>query len=161
MFCGLAVAAVLFSSVPAALQTEAPAPAGVAAIAQEPLFAELVQRSGSLKTIVDGWIASGAANQSGFIASAAFIDFKTQAAELAERNMQGHVVLRERGSDDDLKCILRGIAEDLPVKIAAVEAAPNEGERKVALEELAYLLNDNVEVITSPPQPTATARPQA
>lgn len=157
MSCGLAVAAVLFMADPAVVQniaaeTVAPAPASVA---QEPLFADLVARSGQLKTIVDGWIASGEAHQSGFLTSAAFVDFKARAAELAERDMQGHLVLKERGSDDDLKCILRGISEDIPVKIAAVEQAPHEAERKVALEELAYLLNDNIEVITSPPQPKA------
>ncbi|MNN97976.1 hypothetical protein D3C81_2172510 [compost metagenome] len=62
-------------------------------------------------------------------------------------------MLKERGTDNDLKCILRGISEDIPRKVAAFEAAPNAAERKVALEELAYLLNDNVEVITSPPKP--------
>ena len=63
------------------------------------------------------------------------------------------MVLKERGTDGDLKCILRGIAEDIPVKIAAVEAATTPAERRLALEELHYLLNDNVEVITAPPQP--------
>ena len=67
--------------------------------------------------------------------------------------MQGHVVLKERGTDGDLKCILRGIAEDIPVKLGAVETAASPAERSVALDELAYLLNDNVEVITAPPQP--------
>jgi hypothetical protein len=69
--------------------------------------------------------------------------------------MQGHLILKERGTDNDLKCILRGISEDIPVKVAAVETAPDAAARKLALDELSYLLNDNVEVITSPPQPAA------
>jgi hypothetical protein len=36
-----------------------------------------------------------------------------------------------------------------------VETAPDAAARKLALDELSYLLNDNVEVITSPPQPAA------
>jgi hypothetical protein len=76
-----------------------------------------------------------------------------EALALADRDMQGHLVLAERGVDGDLKCILRGISEDIPVRIAAVEAAATPAERRVALDELAYLLNDNVEVITAPPQP--------
>lgn len=67
--------------------------------------------------------------------------------------MQGHLILKERGTDGDLKCILRGISEDMPKKVAALEAAATPTERRAALDDLAYLLNDNVEVITAPPQP--------
>jgi hypothetical protein len=69
--------------------------------------------------------------------------------------MQGHLILAERGTDGDLKCILRGIAEDIPVKLDAVEQATTPEARALALSELSYLLNDNVEVITAPPQPEA------
>ena len=65
---------------------------------------------------------------------------------LAARDAPDPLAPRERS-------ILRGIAEDIPVKIAAVEAATTPAERRLALEELHYLLNDNVEVITAPPQP--------
>ena len=56
-------------------------------------------------------------------------------------------------TDGDLKCILRGIAEDIPLKLDAVEAATSPAARATALSELTYLLNDNVEVVTAPPQP--------
>lgn len=158
MSCGLVLAAVLMLSDPSVAEAAAAAVAPVPAdapvsVAHEPLFADLVTRSGSLKSIVDGWIASGAADADGFLSGAAFTGFKAQATDLAARDLQGHLVLKERGTDNDLKCILRGISEDMPKKVAAVEAAPNADERKVALEELAYLLNDNVEVITAPPKP--------
>jgi len=156
MSCGIILAAVLMLSDPAVAEAAALPPVAADApvsVAQEPLFADLVERSGSLKSIVDGWIASGEADADGFLTGAAFTGFKTQATDLAARDLQGHLVLKERGTDNDLKCILRGISEDMPKKVAAVEAAPNAAERKVALEELAYLLNDNVEVITSPPHP--------
>ncbi|MNK33508.1 hypothetical protein D3C87_519980 [compost metagenome] len=158
MSCGIILAAALLLSDPSVAEAAAlPAVAADApvSVAHEPLFADLVARSGSLKAIVDGWVASGEADADGFLSGAAFAGFKTQAADLAARDLQGHLVLKERGTDNDLKCILRGISEDMPRKVAAVETAPNAAERKVALEELAYLLNDNVEVITSPPHPAA------
>lgn len=156
MSCGLALAAALMLGDPSIAEAAAQPPVAADApvsVAHEPLFADLVTRSGALKAIVDGWIASGEAEGAGFFGGAAFAGFKAQATELAERDLQGHLVLKERGTDNDLKCILRGISEDLPRKIAAVEAAPDAAERRTALDELAYLLNDNVEVITSPPKP--------
>ena len=156
MSCGIILAAALLLSDPSVAEAAALPPVAADApvsVAHEPLFADLVARSGSLKAIVDGWVASGEADADGFLGGAAFAGFKTQAADLAARDLQGHLVLKERGTDNDLKCILRGISEDMPRKVAAVETATDAAERKVALEELAYLLNDNVEVITSPPKP--------
>ncbi len=158
MSCGIALAVALMLADPAVAEAAAlppVAPAAPVSVAQEPLFADLVARSGALKSIVDGWMASGEADRAGFFTGAAYEAFKTQATDLAQRDMQGHLILKERGTDNDLKCILRGISEDIPVKVAAVETAPDAAARKLALDELSYLLNDNVEVITSPPQPAA------
>ncbi|WP_438853040.1 hypothetical protein [Brevundimonas nasdae] len=156
MSCGLALTIALAMSNPAvALAAEQP-PAAVGApvsVAGEPLFADIIARSGALKSVVDGWSASKAADDAAFFTSQAFTGFKTQADALADLDMQGHLILKERGTDGDLKCILRGISEDIPKKIAAVQTATTPAERAVALSELSYLLNDNVEVITAPPQP--------
>lgn len=156
MSCGVALAVSLLLADPnvamAAAQPPAPANAPVS-VAGEPLFADIVSRSGTLRGEVRNWLTSGAADQAGFIAGEAFTAFKTRAAELAALDMQGHLILKERGTDGDLKCILRGISEDMPKKVQAVETAATPAERRVALDELAYLLNDNVEVITAPPQP--------
>ena len=156
MSCGDALAVSLLLSDPnvalAAAQPPALASAPVS-VAGEPLFVDIVTRSTTLKTMVEGWGASGLIDQDGFLNGAAFADFKVQANALAEMDMQGHLILKERGIDGDLKCILRGISEDMPKKVAAVETAATSAERRVALDELAYLLNDNVEVITAPPQP--------
>lgn len=158
MSCGIALAVALMLADPAVAEASAlppVAPLAPVSVAQEPLFADLVARSGALKSIVDGWMASGEADRSGFFTGAAWAAFKGQATELAQRDMQGHLILKERGTDNDLKCILRGISEDIPLKVAALEAAADAPARKLALDELSYLLNDNVEVITSPPQPEA------
>lgn len=156
MSCGAALAVALMMSNPAVAEAAAVPPVAAdtpISVASEPLFADIVTRSGALKAIVDAWAASKAADQSGFFTGAEYLAFKDRAHALAESDMQGHLILKERGTDNDLKCILRGISEDLPKKIAAVEAAPNASQRAVALSELSYLLNDNVEVITSPPAP--------
>ena len=156
MSCGVALAVSLLLADPGAALT-APPPTATAeappAVAAEPLFADIVARSGALKSVVQGWIDAGALEQTGFTAGAVFNGFKAQAVELAALDMQGHVVLRERGMDGDLKCILRGISEDMPKKIEAIEVAASAAERRVALDELAHLLDDNVAVITAPPQP--------
>ena len=156
MSCGLALTIALSMSNPAvALAAEQP-PAVVGApvsVAGEPLFADIIARSASLKAMVDGWASTGAADAAGFFTGADFTGFKAQAEQLAALDMQGHLILKERGTDGDLKCILRGISEDMPKKVAAVQAATTPSERAVALSELSYLLNDNVEVITAPPQP--------
>jgi hypothetical protein len=156
MSCGAALAVALMMSNPAVAEAAAQPPVAAntpLSVAAEPLFADIVTRSGALKAIVDAWTESRAADQAGFFAGADYLAFRDRAHALAESDMQGHLILKERGTDNDLKCILRGISEDLPKKIAAVEAAPNASQRAVALSELSYLLNDNVEVITSPPRP--------
>ena len=158
MSCGVALAVTLLLSDPnvamAAAQPPA-APDAPVSVASEPLFADIVARSGALKAVVDGWAASGAFDREGFLAGPEFTDFKARAAALSASDMQAHLILKERGTDGDLKCILRGISEDIPVKVQAVESAADAAARRVALDELSYLLNDNVEVITTPPQPDA------
>lgn len=156
MSCGVALAISLLLTDPnVALAAEQPPAAADApvSVASEPLFADIVSRSGDLRGVVRDWMATGAADQPNFLTGAIFTGFKARAAELAALDMQGHLILKERGTDGDLKCILRGISEDMPKKVEAVETAASPAARRVALDELAYLLNDNVEVITAPPQP--------
>lgn len=156
MSCGLALTIALAMSNPSvALAAEQPAaaPGAPVSVAGEPLFADIISRSASLKAVVDGWAAAKAADDVAFFTSQAFTGFKAQAEQLAALDMQGHLILKERGTDGDLKCILRGISEDMPKKVQAVQAAANPAERATALSELSYLLNDNVEVISAPPKP--------
>lgn len=156
MSCGVVLAISLLLGDPNVAIAAAQPPAASAApvaVASEPLFADIVARSGALKGVVQGWIDAGVVDQADFAAGAAFTGFRVQAAELAALDMQGHLVLKERGVDGDLKCILRGISEDMPKRIEAIETAATPAERRVALDELAYLLDDNAAVITAPPQP--------
>ncbi|MDB5472296.1 MAG: hypothetical protein JWR84_3856 [Caulobacter sp.] len=130
--------------------TPPPAPAVAMAPASplttEPLFADIVARAGKLRTEVLDWKGKP-------LPGPAFATLKGELGELAALDMKGHVTLKERGTDGDLKCILRGISEDLPLKLKAVEEAANPSARDAALTDLSYLLRDNVEVITAPPAP--------
>jgi hypothetical protein len=146
MSCGIAIAAALLLSDPhvALAAAQPPAVAGApVSVASEPLFIDIVARSSALKAVVDGWTGM----------PTDFDGFRVLAAELAAMDMQAHLILRDRGTDGDLKCILRGISEDIPLKVEAVEAATTPEARATAISELSYLLNDNAEVITAPPQP--------
>ncbi|MEH6664808.1 MAG: hypothetical protein V7678_08140 [Brevundimonas sp.] len=148
MSCGLMIAAALMMTDPAVTGTTATPPPAGTPVAAEPLFVDIVSRSQTLKGIVDGWIETG-------FDAAAFAGFRRDAEALAALDMQGHVTLRERDVDGDLKCILRGISEDMPGRLDAVQNASDERERGVALSELSHLLDDNAAVILAPPQPAS------
>ena len=126
-------------------------------VAGEPLFLDIVKRARQLKAETEAYRqalakadpAGAAMKLKGFEA------FSTKIGDLSALDMKGHVTLKERGAVDDLKCILRGISQDLPEKLAAVGAATTIKAQDLALRDMTYLLNDNVEVITAPPQPAA------
>jgi hypothetical protein len=122
-------------------------------VASEPLFTDIVKRAGALKAQTkayeDGALGADFAHMAG--AS----QFETAVAQLSDLDMKGHVELASRGYSDDLKCILKGISQDLPVKMKALESAADPKARHAALEDMFYLLRDNVETITAPPQPAA------
>ena len=156
MSCGLAITAALLLTDPnVALSAAQPVleAGALVFVAGEPMFADIVARAGVLKSQTEAWAASGAHNAAGFFDTAEWSAFQTEATELAALDMQGHIILRDRGADGDLKCILRGISEDMPGRVAAFQGATSAEERAVALAELTHLFDDNVAVITAPPQP--------
>ena len=115
----LALTAMLFlastGAGPALNTTPAPA-VSTLGVAQEPLFAEIVSRARSLKADVENFRTTGALIN-GLAGDPAYAAFKARIAELAELDMKGHLALAARGTDGDLKCILRGISQDLPVRL--------------------------------------------
>ena len=140
--------------------TEAPALSAQLAIAtppsvaKEPLFSDIVRRAGGLRAQVET-LRKAAPAEGELAPLPGFDDFANQIAALSDLDMQGHLELKKRGVVDDLKCILRGISQDLPVRLKQVSEAKTAKERDLALREISYLLNDNVEVITAPPRPAA------
>jgi len=153
MSCGLALAVALSLTDPAvatAVAQPAWTPGDPVTVADEPLFVDIVARAGKLKITAEGWASMDLAVVLG---GPDWTAFKADALALADRDMQGHLILKERGVDGDLKCILRGISEDIPVRLTAFESAASPEERASALSELVHLFDDNVAVITAPPQP--------
>ncbi|MBS0410784.1 MAG: hypothetical protein JSR86_12780 [Proteobacteria bacterium] len=128
---------------------EAPPPS----VAGEPLFIDIVARARKLKAETEGFLKDDLSGAADTLPD--YAGFKARVAQLSDLDMQGHVTLAQRGAKDDLKCILRGISQDLPVRIKDLEAAATPKARTDALKEMTYLLRDNVEVITAPPQPAA------
>ncbi len=122
------------------------ATAPVSSLSGEPLYAGIVARAKALKQQVDRYRKAGGATPD-------FEGFKGKVTELSEMDMQGHLDLAKRGTDGDLKCILKGISQDLPKRLAELAAASAPAARQKALADMSYLLNDNVEVITAPPAP--------
>jgi hypothetical protein len=135
----------------------AQAPAIPQSVASEPLFLDIVKRAKELKAQTEAYrkILAGADPTGAAKALKSFDAFSTRIADLSALDMKGHVTLKARGAVDDLKCILRGISQDLPDKLTAVGAAKTIKDQDLALRDMTYLLNDNVEVITAKPQPAA------
>lgn len=151
MNCSLAIATVLITAPAAEVQTPAAVQAATYSMAASAQFDEVVAQARGLKATIDHWIARQDYRASGFVGGEDFTRFGAEIGQLAELNMAHHHRLRAAGTDGDLTCILRGIGEDLPKKLEAIQTAPDDNERALALTEMAYLLNDNVEVILAPP----------
>jgi hypothetical protein len=157
MSCDAAAIAATFWLVSTSAVAPAPNGATVAqpppSVAGEPLFVDIVRRAAKLKDETAAY--EKGALDTDLEHAPGFPSFETAVGELSALDMQGHVTLVERGATDDLKCILKGISQDLPVKLKELETAPNAKTRHEALDDMFYLLRDNVEVITAPPQPAA------
>jgi len=123
-------------------------------VASDPLFMDIVGRAGELRTEVEIF-RKAIAGVDKPMPLPGFDGFSSKIGELAALDQKGHEVLVARGATDDLKCILHGISQDLSVKLAAVSVAKSGKDEDMALREMGFLLRDNVEVITSPPQPAA------
>jgi hypothetical protein len=121
-------------------------------VLQEPLFRDIVRRAAVLRSDVDGYrkAIGGAADPAPL---PDFDAFAGRIGELSTLDEKGHVELlagNYTGDLGDLKCILHGISQDLKVKLTAVSAAKTGHDEDMALRDMRYLLNDNVEVIDPP-----------
>jgi hypothetical protein len=152
MSCAIALALTLFAAPDAAAAAPA-APTAAASVtanlAREPMYADIIRRATALNAEAQRFAALTAENKP----LPRYDGFKADLAALGALDMQGHLDLKARGTDGDLKCILKGISEDLPKRLADYESAQTVATRVEALKEMTYLLHDNVEVITQPPGP--------
>ena len=154
MSCDVAFAAYLFLASAGPHAVSAPLAPAEISVAREPLFADIISRAGRLKSRVETYRSAGGVKASPKpVALPAFERFQADVGELAALDMKGHLELAQRGVDGDLKCILKGISQDLGVKLRDLGQAASGAAQDQALRDMAYLLNDNVEVITAPPAP--------
>ena len=160
MSCDVATAAFLFlaSAGPSGHHPwliPAVAAAAPSSVAGEPLFADIVGRAGKLKAEIEAYRGPKLAGSAQAVALPRWDAIEQQIAELSALDMKGHLELAKRGTDGDLKCILKGISQDLPLKLKGVQEAKTGTDQDLALREMAYLLRDNVEVITTPAKVTS------
>jgi hypothetical protein len=157
MSCALALVASLALADSYALPPQdRPAPTAVSPLLSEPLYADIVGRARTLKDQVVTLQALPGLKASPTVVERSKLDALAAPAQtLAALDMKGHYDLEARKRDGDLKCILKGVSEDLPRRLAELQAARTGAEEAAALEDLAYLLDDNVGVITAPPKPPA------
>jgi hypothetical protein len=150
MSCDVAAAAFLM------LASTGPSAGGAAAspevVLAQPLYRSIVAEAAGLRSDVDAYrkITMGAAAPQPL---ARFDAFSARINQLSTLDEQGHVELMAgayTGDLGDLKCILHGISQDLKVKLTAVAAANTGHDEDLALRDIRYLLNDNVEVIDPP-----------
>ena len=155
MSCDVAMAAYLFL---ASAGPGAPPPGPVAAletpkpVASQPLFADIVSRAGRLRSEAERYRTPDLKAAAAARTLPGFEKFQADVAALSALDMQGHLELAKSGQDGDLKCILKGISQDLPLRLKDLMQAQSGAAEDNALRDMAFLLRDNVEVITTPPK---------
>ena len=152
--CGMALAASLaladLYGATGGHAVSAPAPSP---LATEPLYADIVGRARDLRATVIALEATpGLKSSATALPLDGFEGIAAKAEALSSLDMKGHLDLAARDKDGDLKCILKGISQDLPKRIDEIRAAKTGPDEARALDDLAYLLDDNVGVITAPPK---------
>lgn len=117
------------------------------AIAQnEPFFATIVTRAKHLKTLSDRY----AHRSLDVRQTPEFTAYLNEVDALAAADLKGHLDLKARGTDRDLKCILKGLSLDVPLKQNLILKAQNDGQFKDALGQMSSLLEDHIEILTTP-----------
>lgn len=70
--------------------------------------------------------------------------------ELKKADLKAHMILKESGADQDLKCILMGLSRDLDQKIKALSYAKTPQDQKAAIGALDLLLDEHIEILNAP-----------
>ncbi|MDC7683149.1 hypothetical protein PQU92_07660 [Asticcacaulis sp. BYS171W] len=133
---------------PVAACSQVPVTAAVVnPLSREPFYAMIVKDAGNLKATTEGFAK---APSLALLSQPGFTKYAEAITDLSARDLKGHQDLKKRGTDNDLKCVLMGVSLDLPIKLKAIQAATTEAELKRALNDMALLLGDNIDVIVTP-----------
>ena len=129
------------------LALAASAPADKSAISQEPFYAGIVSSAHRLEHETDGFASKPKLS---LLGEKRFTTYAHDIQALSDADMKGHLDLKARGTDNDLKCIMMGVSLDLPKKLDAIRAAKSDAELGTALGNMSSLLSDNIDVIVTP-----------
>ncbi|WAC46798.1 hypothetical protein OVA03_08700 [Asticcacaulis sp. SL142] len=122
-------------------------PAPVNAIAKQQPYSGIIKQAGRLRTRSDTYAKAPSLT---LLANGKFQAFAEDIGALSEQNLKAHLDMKARGTDNDLKCVLKGVSIDLKLKHDALITAKTDAELKHTLDELSALLSDNIDVITTP-----------
>ncbi len=130
-----------------AASSPADADKSVSAISREPFYAGIVTAAGRLEHETDALAKTPALS---LLGEKRFAAYARDIQALSDADMKGHLDLKARGTDNDLKCIMMGVSLDLPKKLDAIRAAKSDAELGTALDNMSSLLSDNIDVIVTP-----------
>ncbi len=116
-------------------------------VSHEPFFAGLVKSAHSLHNETAGFAAKPSL---AMLSQPMFTAYAERVRALSAGDLKGHYALRDRGTDNDLKCILLGVSRDLTIKLDAITAAKTDADLGKAFGNMRDLLSDNIEVIVTP-----------
>jgi hypothetical protein len=139
----LSLALLILAAAPVATDADK----SVSAISREPFYAGIVTAAGRLEHETDGFAARPALS---LLGDRRFAAYAHDIQALSDADMKGHLDLKARGTDNDLKCIMMGVSLDLPKKLDAIRAAKSDAELGTALGNMSALLSDNIDVIVTP-----------
>ncbi|MGA9657632.1 MAG: hypothetical protein WBQ60_00825 [Asticcacaulis sp.] len=120
----------------------------VSAISFEPFFADIVKHADTLKKETETFNADKPSLE--LLKTSAFKTYIHDMKNLSTNVMKGHLILKKRGTDNDLKCITMGLTIDLDIKRNALLASANDAELSDNLTKTASLLSDVHDVIVTP-----------
>jgi hypothetical protein len=141
----LILCAALAAQTACATAPAASSAAPVSKIAREPFFADMVTRARHLEAETKAFTPA-----LGLLQQPKFQTYTQAIRKLSADDQQGHMTLKARGTDNDLKCIMKGLSLDLNIKMDAILTAKSDAEVGTALDNMASLLSDNIDVIVTP-----------
>lgn len=119
----------------------------VSLLVQEPFYSSIVADATRLRAETESFAARPSLQ---WLKSPHFRNYAEAITELAARDMKGHDDLKARGTDSDLKCILKGVSIDLRLKLDAMRSARTDRDLGVVLQDMTLLLDDNIDVVSTP-----------
>ena len=119
----------------------------ISLLVQEPFYSGIVADATRLRALTEDYAARPSLQ---WLKSPHFGAYAEAVTELAMLDMKGHDDLKARGTDNDLKCILKGVSIDLRLKLDAMRSARSDSDLGRVLEDMTLLLDDNIDVVSTP-----------